>query len=402
MTCLSKGYTLIELVITMLIFVIVIILTGTAFNRVTSYSSKLMKSEESNIEGVIGLEVLRRDLEQIGFGLAQSFSTPISYTEAGSSPANSASLNDAPGGVPRAVATIDHLNVTGLIDSSPAAGSGSSSFTIMNSTDYLTLKGVSLGTSVSRNWTYMNYTSIKNPPHKWNADNIPDTTKVIMLRNSYSDSSVTNQLVAKSSSDYSVAYDSTGFNDTAYRPSRLQDIFYIYGVNDTTLGMPFNRVDYMVATPATASLKPTICAPKTGILYRATVNHSDGKLFYTPILDCVADMQVVFGWDMDSDTYGAVDTYSNADGTTVSGFGTVASVSATLSDPAQIRQRLKTVKVYVLVQDGKLDPTYTSNSTIVVGNTDPNIPDTASLTKTYTFTSDMLNYHWKVYRVIAQ
>ncbi len=36
-------------------------------------------------------------------------------------------------------------------------------------------------------------------------------------------------------------------------------------------------------------------------------------------MDCVADMQVVFGWDIDKD--GDIDTYSDADGATVSGTG---------------------------------------------------------------------------------
>ncbi len=64
--------------------------------------------------------------------------------------------------------------------------------------------------------------------------------------------------------------------------------------------------------------------PDTGILYKTTVNHADGKLTYIPVLDCVLDMQVVLGWDLNGD--GLIDTWSNADGSVVSGVGTVADV----------------------------------------------------------------------------
>ena len=44
-----------------------------AFNTIITNSSKSSKIEESNIEGMIGLEMMRHDLEQMGFGLPWGF-----------------------------------------------------------------------------------------------------------------------------------------------------------------------------------------------------------------------------------------------------------------------------------------------------------------------------------------
>ena len=65
----NSGYTLIELLIVMVIFIVVIIISSSAFNTALTQTKKVSKSEESNIEGVIGLEMFRHDLEQAGFGL---------------------------------------------------------------------------------------------------------------------------------------------------------------------------------------------------------------------------------------------------------------------------------------------------------------------------------------------
>src|SRR5664280_1739013 len=65
----EDGFTLIEMIVVMAIFIVVIIITSSAFNTVLSQTKKVSKSEESNIEGVIGLEMFRHDLAQAGFGL---------------------------------------------------------------------------------------------------------------------------------------------------------------------------------------------------------------------------------------------------------------------------------------------------------------------------------------------
>jgi len=105
----NKGFSLVETVVAMAIFVVIMLITGAAFKTALSNVSLVNKSEESNIEGVVGLEMFRHDIAQAGFGLPDSLNStvPINYLEAKYSPASA--YNDAPGNVinstnvPRAV-----------------------------------------------------------------------------------------------------------------------------------------------------------------------------------------------------------------------------------------------------------------------------------------------------------
>jgi hypothetical protein len=249
-----------------------------------------------------------------------------------------------------------------------------------------------------------------------------------MLRRTFADTGYNNQLVyddsnSTSRSIYWVGFAPSGYV-TTYSPALPNEIFYLYGINSGgDVGMPFNRVDYFVARPSNTTQIPSTCAQDTtrvGILYRATVNHDSsrgGKLTYSPILDCVADMQVVLGWNL-TDGSGAVlidtanpsannatpgsgqiDTWSNADGSVASGSATAAQVQAAMTDPGHVRTKLKLVKVYILAQNGRKDPSYTSPSPITIGD-----PGEASLTRAsgYTLTPNMLNYRWKVYRLVIR
>ena len=71
----------------------------------------------------------------------------------------------------------------------------------------------------------------------------------------------------------------------------------MYGVDqDTNLRMPFNRADYFISN----TNAPSRCAPNTGVLEKVVVNQSDGRLTnFLPLVDCVADMQVIFRLDTD-------------------------------------------------------------------------------------------------------
>ena len=410
----NKGFTLVEMVVVTAIFLVVIMISSDAFKTLLGQSVKLTKSEESNIGGVVGLEMLRHDLEQGGFGLPYSYqATPITYKEAGYAPASA--LNDAPNGIPRAFATLEAQAAT-----ADAHGSGGT-YTPLAGTDYLAIKASSLGTgAASEKWSYLTYSSSIKPPKSWPSGNFAAGDKVIMLSHTFQDTgSYSNQLVYSSvlPGTYSVPFSPTGFTAPFTPPSG--QTYYLYGLTSgSDVGMPFNRVDYLVATPSgSATPSPLSCAPNTGSLYRASVNHDStdgGTLNYNPVLDCVADMQVVFGWDLadssgtvvtDSSVAGdgLIDTWSNADGSVTSSSVTLPSssyVSATvLTDPSHIRTKLKLVKVYILAQNGLRDTSYSSPATIPIGD-----PAEASLTRPGGFAlgSTMRNYRWKVYRLVIK
>jgi hypothetical protein len=134
-----------------------------------------------------------------------------------------------------------------------------------------------------------------------------------------------------------------------------------------------------------------------------------------PIVDCVADMQIIFGWNLADSTgsvitdpalagSGSIDTWSNADGSVASSSVTLPSATfvhdTILADPGHIRTKLKIIKVYILAQNGSRDPNYSSPETISIGD-----PGEASLTKPAGYplkTMNMQNYRWKVYRVVIK
>ncbi|MFA7059398.1 MAG: PilW family protein [Pedobacter sp.] len=396
----NKGFTLVEMLVVMVVFVIIIAITGDSFNIILSQTSKMFRSEESNIEGVIGLEMFRHDLQQAGFGLF-SETPPVSYEEAAAAPANE--YNDAATNVPRPILAGDnHV----AVDENDDTGA---SFGVLAGTDYLVIKATSVGRNrTSQKWTYLKYTSHDVYPNTWmsSAENFNTSDRVVLLRRQIGAQSQSASLEKAPTGKFYYEYSNTAFSSYTTSSSA---IFSVYGLgSDTTPRMPFNRTDYFVARPKDSKQVPPQCAPNIGILYKTTLN-KDGSLNYVPLVDCVADMQVVFGWDMDGD--GVVDTYSNAGGTFViaagsAPVGSTAAVQAAMSNTnnnsaatiPSIRNNLKMVKVYILAQQGKMDRGYTSPSPIIVGGSGE-----SSLTRSYDITAKgWQNYRWKVYQIVTR
>jgi type II secretory pathway pseudopilin PulG len=414
----NRGFTLIELLITMTLVIMVIMITGSAFDTILKTTGRITSSEESNIEGVIGLEMFRRDLQQMGFGLPHAFSTAPHYPEATVAPANL--LNDgqgvsSDGNVPRAVASL-------IMPNTYATGN---TYNILTGTDYLAIKGTTVGRSkASQKWTFLTYTSSSDGkvPNQWlnPADNFASSNSVIVLNRTFSAvGNVTNTLVynAGDPTIYWAGNPTDTMADTAFNPTSQSQVYYLYGVDDGSLGMPFNRADYFVARPSTSTSVPTTCAPGTGILYKANVNHANGRLTYYPLLDCVADMQVVFGWDINGsgviDESSAYDSNSSNISVSSTIGTTAAAIKAVMESANDIRNKLRYIKVYIMAQEGRKDANF-ANTNILVGNTlsvvvgdpGPNPPSNVSLTRGYTAaqlsTNGWLNYRWKTYRIIVR
>lgn len=358
----NQGFSLVELVVVMAIFVVVIAVTGDAFNRVVSQATQQSRTAESNIEGVVGLEIMRKDIASAGFGLPWAFATAFNYEEAVGDIADD--YNDKPSGIPRAICGGNNL-------------ASADNTAVMNGSDYLVIKATSIGMSqVAQRWTYMNYTGVTKPstvkPYTWPSDNLADGNLVTVVRVGLT-STFTKELVVGSGSFYT-QYNKNGLA-AVFEPTESRIAHYIYGVAPSgTLRMPFNRADYYVRVP-TASELPARCANNTGVLYKALVRQADGTLQEFPLLDCVADMQVVYLLD-----------------STGSGAMTETDTISTLTTAEEIRQQLKAVKVYVLTHDGGKDRSYSYPSgTISVGP--------AGTGRNFDLTSipDYRNYRWKVF-----
>lgn len=403
-----KGFTLVELIVVMVIFTVVIMISTDAFRTILVQMGKITKSEESNIEGVVGLEMLRHDLQQAGFGLPFSFAADATYTEAAAAPANA--YNDGTGvsgrQIPRAVVAGNNLAAT-------AAPTGNEPATIVPGTDYLTLKGTTLASSpTAQRWTYVVNDGVAVSARVWgNAalDLVEDEDRVTVIRRTFAGTTYRNELLI-GTAGFEALFKTTGFDDSSFNPPSTLETSYVYGIASEGLRMPFNRADFFVARPTTAGRLPSFCAPNTGILYKANLRHNDGTLTYVPLLDCVADMQVVFGWDL-SDGMGGegqdgmIDTWSTPIGagglpTQVAGTMDQSTVAAALNDPERLRQSLKVIKLYILAQVGRRDPNYQSLASYVLGDAQTDL----FTNKTYDMTVNpaMRNYHWKVYRIVVR
>lgn len=382
----NSGFTLIEMVIVMAVFTVIIVITANSFDTVLKKSNIVSKSEETNIEGVIGLEVFRRDLAQTGFGLyTDTDVVPPSFLEAANTPASN--YNDITGGIPRAIVTGDNVNV------------GDSSV-VLTGSDYLVIKATTVTRSkVGQKWTYISGIS-PGSSKVWGTNDFTTSDYVIAVRQSFSNGTTKRKLIydPNAPSSFSVTYKaSAGSYADPFGPPSDDVTYYYYGIDGSNPRAPFNRTDYFVKRVATDV--PKSCSPAAGVLYKATMNHADGKLTYIPLLDCVADMQVVLGWNT-SGTNNVIDYYTNADGTVSSGSAT-PTFPVDLSDPAYIRQHLKLIKVYVLAQDGGYDSKYSNTTTnMVVG--DPDLGE-AALTNTIDLTgANYKNYRWKLYRLAVR
>ncbi|HEX8949262.1 MAG TPA: prepilin-type N-terminal cleavage/methylation domain-containing protein [Dissulfurispiraceae bacterium] len=377
----QSGFSMIEMLIVMTLFVIILGITVNTSTLIFNQSAQQAKGAEAQMESVVGLEMLRRDLEQAGYGLPWSFQSTITYNEASVSPASN--YNDSTGGVPRAV----------------AGGTGLTTF-VLNNSDYLAIKSAIAGMdSASQRMSYLlDASTVK----KWGitSEDLADTDNVIIIRPQASET-ILKQLVMNGTNFY------TSFNTVTGFPVQAADL--IYGISSSNAPrMPFNRADYYVRRPASGT--PSLCNSSTGVLYKATVNQGSGagggQLTEYPLLDCVASMYVVLNLDMNDD--GTPGTFSSLPDATT-GFPNVSSpsegatastVQATLGNPELLRKRLKEVRVYLLAQTGQIDTSYIYPSTTVALGAGTGIPVNFNLSAK--IGSNWQNYRWKVYTLVVK
>jgi len=378
----QDGFTLVELMITMAIFVLVIAAASNIFTGILGQFKQQSKIAETSIAGIVGFEMLKYDLEQAGYGLPWVMNGATYAAEAlddAATPFNETGFNDAPDGVPMAIRIGDNANV-------PSAG--------MNPSDVLVIKSTNIAVNdASQKWTHISNTgALPNTLRGWGAiasENL-DPTDYAIVMNPFT---ATNQrILMNNAGAFSVHLQdlpSGGGGASAFEPvADSYNTFVAYGIKpadnpDVPPRMPFNRADFYLKVPATI---PPRCARSvpgfggTAILYKATVNHADGSHTELPILDCVADMQVIFMIDHDDNP-----ATGNAVTNTLAGFTAV-----------QIRNRVKEMRVYIISHDGQVDTTYTSPASMEIRDPD------FGLVSTFTIpdvpgTNNPRNYRWKLY-----
>lgn len=379
----KSGVTLVELLVTMVVFIIVIAASSQIFTGLLTQFKQQTKMAETNIEGIIGLEILRQDIEHAGYGLpwnvtgVADWSGLTNYLEAdsiGCTP-NPADFNDASAttpGPPRAI-----------LSRNDASFSGCGANSVFNGSDYLVIKSVNVArNTTSQKWTYLYSDKTKKV---WDSalENLKNSDRVIVI--SPGSTSTNSRALIVNNGAFFTRYDTTdGF-------APLEDIGtrVIYGLDpqDTTgepynRRMPFNRADYYIwrnSTETATDEVPDRCAPNTGILRKTVISQKNGqRQSPLPLLDCVADMQVVFGMD----TGGGAITYTN---------------DLTGLTAEQIREQVKEVRVYILTHEGQIDRTYTyPTPTVTVGE--------FGLGRVFDLSGipDWQHYRWKVYTIVVK
>ncbi|MDP3259075.1 MAG: PilW family protein [Thermodesulfovibrionales bacterium] len=391
----KAGFSLVELMITMVVFLIVIAAASGILTGMITQFKQQSKIAETNIEGAIGLEMMRRDIEHAGYGLPWSLGI-ATYSEAlndGNTVQNETGYNDSTSNPPRAFV------------SGNGEGSGNS--------DVLVIKAMNVAiwaNGASSKWTHL---FNGNTVREWTptTERLETSDRVIVLRTDE------NRTLVVSGGSFTTRYAENGaaadnLVNAAFAPTDNTETRVVYGVTPlatadvtTALWMPFNRTDYYVRTPATM---PTNCANGTGILYKATVNQSGmtgvtaGGLNELPILDCVADMQVGFGVDTDTAPDGVPNCYVNNLG------------AAITADAGNIRSRVKEVRVYILAHEGQYDRDFTFTppilpSSIRVGEPSANLPGGICTAETVlgrdfdlAGITNWQNYRWKVYTLVVK
>ena len=369
----ESGFSLIELIIYMALLGILMTMVFSSFIPVIQTSSRQWRIGETKIETGVGLDLLRSDLEHAGFGLPWEFPvgvTPSPYSEP-VAPVAPAAMNDAPN-VPRAVSSED------------------TSASSLNGSDYLAIKAVNVvRNEASQKWGWLG----RNAAHAVSVQSLSDNAfddagvdadRVIVIRPQVSPGE--NRRLVLDGTNYFVK--PTPGNLTPFAPPETPndpngERYLIYGLDDSDPRRPFNRTDYYINNAGV----PAHCAPGTGTLVKATLNQGDDNFFILPIVDCVADFQVVYYLDTNGD--GGWDTRADASGLN----GRTAQ---------QIRDQIKSIRCYVLTHEGGVDATYTHpNANINVGQIAED-GVTLQAGRSFTLNTDNVcptwaNYRWKVY-----
>lgn len=396
----EKGYTLVELIMVMAIFIVIIMVISFTFNTIVSRGGQQARSATGQIEGVVGLEMFRADVAHAGFALPWTYpgtfalaadaevdAPPIS-TNLGIDPTD---LNDT--GPPRAV--------RGGLTTAGGLNPGGS--------HYLVLKSalLALNTTSSGRWGFVQYSSSsggnasKIRTSGDAATNLRAGDRVITLLSAFSPTGAeTKQLLVNAGVSPVAFADEVQSDfipsDSAFMPADPSQNVLAYAISDTTLRMPYNRADYYI--DFNAATRPQSCNPNTGVLFKAVAgqngDYTDGTtpLLY-PLLNCVADMQVVFA--LDPNDNGQM-SHSSPD-----------SFAVTALSAAQLRTQLKSIRVYILTHEGKKDTNFSyPGASIRVG--EPGMPGrtwdgsaSCAADCMTTFGADWRNYRWKVYSFVV-
>ncbi len=320
------GLTLVELIVVMSIVMFVITAASRMMASLIVQFKQQSSIAQSGIETSMGLELLRRDILTAGYGLPTEFEGAITYPEAlaGTNPAD---FNDAPSGVPRAI-----------------VATNPTSFDTLNDSDYLVIKSTAVAEiPTAGKWHYLLNDNTRSSYGADSPKNLADTDTVVVIHPK-ADAEDTRVLVM-SGAYWQTTFDATG----SFVPEEWYEKNIIYGVQPGATGeisAPFNRADYYISTENVPGrcAGADLASPPTGVLVKRVFDHATRGLGpEIPLMECVADMQVLL---LDYDETDGDLTITVYDGTDGLSAGDISSGG------------VDDVRVYLLAHEGRLDPGY--------------------------------------------
>lgn len=346
----NSGFSILELMIALAIVMLVLAAATTFFIGTVRQYKIQTKIVETNVEGVLGLELLRQDLESLGFGV------PWENVPAYSSGAGEAT----------SILEVSDATTLRAVVSRNNPGTGT-----VNGSDYLIIRSTRVGMgNAAGKWTTLQSGSVG--ARSWGSveEDLVASDLVVVLSPTLNHRT----LVGTGTFPDAKANFAPADNLTVTR--------IVYGVDNTStsasLRFPWNRADYYIDN-VLPTVMPQHCAPNTGVLVKRVVSQDTGNLLASlPLLDCAADMQVIYGLDTDANP--STDLVWDDD------------ISDRTADV--IRTQLKEVRVYILAQEGQRDDSYrTPSDNIRVGST--------VLWEDFDV-SGYRNYRWKVYTIVVK
>jgi len=315
----NKGFTLIEVLVTMIIVSVVISVSYYTFNQLLKNIRTEGHTVEATMDKIVGLELIRLDIEHAGYGISNDETCPV----------------------------VRWRNSDDTCDS-------------VTDGDNLILRSTLNNTNLKTfGWLVIDCESGDN----WSDHIVLDQRK---------DSSV-NDLVLL---DYRHQYAFTANGTSTSCPNSGNFIGFPFddtGANACLGGQTCTRVVYTLSQ----SQPLESCQGDTRNLLRK-VGNGNG----VPVLNCVADWDVRFWLDTDGD--GSADT--------------VTSGASLPADASTVRNQLKAISIFALVQEGYYDPKYQFDGNVTVD--DGNGGDV-----TLTFPAGCTscrNYHWKVIKLTTR
>lgn len=366
-----RGFTLIELIIAMAIFATVIVGLYKVYDVQFKQQTKEYRLAESEMELGIAKNLIERDLIMAGFGIMDDYATYSTPT----TPKTAVSASE--GGT---------------------------------NPDTLTLRGTALGikSRATMEWATVGDTSpmLSLSTNDDPRENIQAGDRVIITNPSGSTESNLKTLLTQT--DWLFTYTSSTTAPIGYSThapfTNLQkgDIIYALNVSGDLDGDA--TVPYYTVTYSLGGTSPSYCAPGTNMksLLRAESRTSTTPTGGDPVMSCVRDFEVAFGITdntvspdpADAKNYN-INKWDNG-GVIVNGYSQI-----------ELRQRLKQIRVYILVQDGNQDLNYT------YVNPDPNAsaPDTirvgelslvgGTTGRDVTLSAAQRNYRWRLLTIVV-